>query len=92
MTNYHSAINVDDTGDYVDWSFDMRRGTVTRASLGTLFAIRRVYDEPIVDFTSGRKPVPAMPQMVPLGPPSLLGSWFRLNAGLSGDQIDALCK
>ena len=68
----------------------MRRGTVTKATLGTLFAIRRVYDEPVVDFTTGRKSVPAMPAAVPLGPPSLLGSWFRMNASMSGDQVDAL--
>lgn len=72
----------------------MRRGTVIKATLGTLFAIRRVYDEPVVDFASGRKQVPAIPASVPLGPQSILGSWFRmnLNTSVSGDQIDALRK
>ena len=64
--------------------------TVKKMTLGTFFAIRRVYDEPIIDFTVGRRPVPSPPQPVPLAPVTMFSSFFNFKRGLSGDQIDAL--
>ncbi|KLO20106.1 hypothetical protein SCHPADRAFT_898161 [Schizopora paradoxa] len=86
-----SVICLDDTGDYVDWVFDDTRGmTVSRITMGTLFAMRRVFDEPVVDFASNRKQAGAVPPPIPLGPASLLGSFFNFKKSVSGDQVDAL--
>lgn len=84
------AISLDDTGDYVDWTFDARSGGVSKMTLGTFFAQDHPHGEPLVDFVAGRRPVPAPPQPVPLGPSSLLGSLFSFQKSVSGDQIDAL--
>jgi len=85
-----SIICLDDTGDYVDWVFDEKRMTVSKLRMGTLFAMRRVFDEPVIDFASNRKQAPAVPQPIPLGPASLLGSFFNFKKNISGDQVDAL--
>jgi len=85
-----SIICLDDTGDYVDWVFDEKQMTVSKMTMGTLFAMRRVFDEPVVDFASNRKQAPGVPQPIPLGPASLLGSLFNFKKSISGDQIDAL--
>lgn len=66
--------------------------SVCRATLGTLFAIRRVYDEPVIDYTAGRRAPPAMPQPVPLASISYLGSWFNFKKSITGDALDAMRK
>ncbi|THH11619.1 hypothetical protein EW145_g567 [Phellinidium pouzarii] len=86
----NSAICLDDTGDFVDWTFDLQTETVCGATLGTLFAIRRVYDEPVIDYTAGRRGVPSLPPRVPLAPVSYIGSWFNFKKSLSGDAVDTL--
>ncbi|KAI5118052.1 hypothetical protein M0805_005899 [Coniferiporia weirii] len=86
----NSAICLDDTGDFVDWVFDLQADSVCEATLGTFFATRRVYDEPVIDYTTGRRAAPGIPPRVPLGPISYLGSWFNFKKGLGGDAIDAL--
>lgn len=84
---------MDDTGDYVDWVFDERGETIVGATLGTVFAIRRVFDEPVIDFTAGRRAAPSMPPIIPsLTPVSYLGSWFNFKKSKSGDAIDDLCE
>lgn len=83
-------MSVDDTGDFVDWIFDEQGETLVGMTIGTLFSIRRVFDEPVVDFTVGRRAAPAMPPPIPLAPISYLGSWFNFKKGKSGDAIDGL--
>ena len=87
-----SIICLDDTGDFVDWCFDLRTGSIVGATLGTFFAGRRVFDEPLIDYTVGRNYVPSMPSIVPLAPVSYVGSWFNFKKGLSGDAIDDFRK
>ncbi|KAL5519337.1 SRO7 [Sanghuangporus vaninii] len=85
-----SVISIDDTGDFVDWIFDDQGESIVAMTLGTLFSIRRVFDEPVIDFTVGRRAAPTMPPPVPLAPISYLGSWFNFKKGKSGDAIDDL--
>ncbi|KAL5494875.1 SRO7_1 [Sanghuangporus weigelae] len=85
-----SVISIDDTGDFVDWIFDDQGESIVAMTLGTLFSIRRVFDEPVIDFTVGRRAAPTMPPSVPLAPISYLGSWFNFKKGKSGDVIDDL--
>lgn len=88
-----SVICLDDTGDYVDWVFDERGETIVGATIGTVFAIRRVFDEPVIDFTAGRRAAPSMPPIIPsLTPVSYLGSWLNFKKSKSGDAIDDLRK
>ena len=81
---------MDDTGDFVDWTFDERGESIVQLTMGTLFAIRRVFDEPVVDFTSGRRYASSMPPAVPLAPISYIGSWLNFKKGMSGDAIDEI--
>lgn len=74
----------------MDWTFDIRAEAFSGATLGTFFASRRVFDEPVIDYTVGRRNVPAMPVIIPLAPVGYLGSWFNFKKGLNGDAIDDL--
>ncbi|KAL5476395.1 SRO7_6 [Sanghuangporus weigelae] len=85
-----SVISIDDTGDFVDWIFDDRGESIAAMTSGTLFSIRRVFDEPVIDFTVGRRAAPTMPPPIPLAPIRYLGSWFNFKKGKSGDAIDDL--
>ena len=63
--------------------------------LCSLFNIRRAYGLPDVDFATTGREVPNPPQPVSAGPQSLLSgaaSWFGVQGGLTGEQIDALCE
>lgn len=74
----------------MDWTFDLNTETIIGAVIGTFFAKRRVFDEPVIDYTVGRRAVPSLPVIVPLAPVSYLGSWFNFTKGLSGDDLDKL--
>jgi len=47
---------------------------------------------PDIDFTAARSTIPAQPQPVSMGPPSILSAWFSFNQTKTGDQIDELCE
>ena len=85
-----NVICLDDTGDFVDWAFDEKSASFKGATLGTVFSMHRVFDEPVVDFSAKRKAPPTLPPLVPLAPVSYLGSWFNFSKGKSGDAVDAL--
>ncbi|KAG1904773.1 lethal giant larvae like, C-terminal-domain-containing protein [Suillus fuscotomentosus] len=85
-----NVVSVDETGDFIAL---MRHdsGVLEQIVFGTLFKTRRVYDHPIVDLTSFHREIPPYPQPVSVGPPSLLGSWFRYGKPvMTGEQLDAL--
>ncbi|TDL26364.1 hypothetical protein BD410DRAFT_836264 [Rickenella mellea] len=86
----NSAISLDDTGDYVDWTFDPRTNAVSQISLGTFFKINHPYNDTVVDLAVGRRSLPPQPQPIPLGPTTLLGSLLNYKRSVTGDQIDAL--
>lgn len=85
-----NVVSVDETGDFIA----LRRhesGVLEQIVFGTLFITRRVYDNPIVDLIRFHREIPPYPQPVSVGPPSLLGSWFRYgNPIMTGEQLDAL--
>lgn len=87
-------LSVDATGDYVEWQRHAC-GLVRAERYGTVFSVRRAapYAPPQVDLTYARRAVPAPPQPVSVGPPSLLGAWlgYIKSQSLTGDQVDALC-
>lgn len=87
---FASVVSVDETGDFIA----LRRyesGVLEQIVFGTLFITRRVYDNPIVDLIRFHREIPPYPQPVSVGPPSLLGSWFRYgNPIMTGEQLDAL--
>ncbi|KAF8167354.1 WD40 containing snare-dependent exocytosis protein [Crassisporium funariophilum] len=83
-------LTIDKSGDFIAWTLHSRAEVIFSATYGTFFDIRRVYTPPDIDFTSTRKPVPAQPQPVSMGPASYLGSWFSFNQTSTGDQIDEL--
>ncbi|THV07456.1 WD40 containing snare-dependent exocytosis protein [Dendrothele bispora CBS 962.96] len=83
-------LSVDDTGDFIAWGKHPGSGIVQRASYGTLFDFHRVNTLPAVDLMSIKPVIPAQPQLVSIGPASLLGSWFKFGASTTGEQIDAL--
>ncbi|KAJ3541127.1 hypothetical protein NM688_g6131 [Phlebia brevispora] len=86
-------LSLDETGDYIEW---LRHpcGLIHSEKYGTLFDVRRSspYEAPQVDFTYARGSVPAQPQPVSLGPPSLLSSvWGYISSqSMTGDQADIL--
>ncbi|KAG2117950.1 lethal giant larvae like, C-terminal-domain-containing protein [Suillus discolor] len=85
-----NVVSVDETGDFIAL---MRHdsGVLEQIVFGTLFKTHRVYDHPIVDLTSFHREIPPYPQPVSVGPPSLLGSWFRYGKPImTGEQLDAL--
>ncbi|TBU49995.1 lethal giant larvae like, C-terminal-domain-containing protein [Dichomitus squalens] len=93
--------STDDTGDYITHTaFPVPAGSSFRplltTEIRTLFNSRRAapYELPLVDLTRGRGSVPAQPQPVSLGPPSVMSSVLgyigSLTVAGAGDQIDAL--
>ncbi|KAG1757244.1 lethal giant larvae like, C-terminal-domain-containing protein [Suillus lakei] len=85
-----NVVSVDETGDFIG-SRSHESGVLEQIVFGTLFNTRRVYDHPIVDLTSFHREIPPYPQPVSIGPPSLLGSWFRYGKSImTGEQLDAL--
>ena len=70
----------------------MHAESINGAIMGTFFSNRRVFDEPVIDYTVGRRSLPAMPVLVPLAPVSYLGSWFNFKKGSNGDAVDVLRK
>ncbi|KAG1864661.1 lethal giant larvae like, C-terminal-domain-containing protein [Suillus subalutaceus] len=85
-----NVVSVDETGDFIA-SRRHESGVLEQIVFGTLFQTRRVYDHPIVDLTSSRHEIPPYPQPVSVGPPSLLGTWFRYGKPImTGEQLDSL--
>ncbi|KAG0700674.1 WD40 containing snare-dependent exocytosis protein [Suillus ampliporus] len=85
-----NVVSVDETGDFIGTRFH-ESGVLEQIVFGTLFKTRRVYDHPIVDLTSFHCEIPPHPQPVSVGPPSLLGSWFRYGKPImTGEQLDEL--
>ncbi|KAG2155490.1 lethal giant larvae like, C-terminal-domain-containing protein [Suillus clintonianus] len=85
-----NVVSVDETGDFIGTRYH-ESGVLEQIVFGTLFKTRRVYDCPIVDLTSFHREIPPHPQPVSVGPPSLLGSWFRYGKPImTGEQLDAL--
>lgn len=85
-----NVVSVDETGDFIA-SRRHESGILEQIVFGTLFKTRRVYDHPIVDLTSFHHEIPPYPQPVSVGPPSLLGTWFRYGKPImTGEQLDAL--
>lgn len=98
---HYSPPTTDDTGDYTaHTTFPVPTGSPIRPlctiELHTLFSSRRLgpYEPPFVDLTHRRGTVPAQPQPVSLGPPSVVGSVLgyigSFTAANVGDQIDTL--
>ncbi|KAG5647699.1 hypothetical protein DXG03_008422 [Asterophora parasitica] len=87
-----SSVTLDETGGFIAWTHHPSSGTIHQATYGTLFDIRRVYDEPDIDFLITKPVVPAAPQPVSAGPASMLqlGSWLPFNQSTSGAKIDEL--
>ncbi|KAJ4485744.1 WD40 containing snare-dependent exocytosis protein [Lentinula aciculospora] len=81
---------VDETGDFIAWTRNPETGLIRQATYGTLFNFRRVDTPPAVDFLSTKPMVPAQPQPVSVGPPSILGSWFNFGQSMTGAQVDVL--
>ncbi|KIY50420.1 hypothetical protein FISHEDRAFT_39094 [Fistulina hepatica ATCC 64428] len=84
------ATIADETGDYMSWLHNPPLETIHKSAYATLFAGRRINTLADIDFLATRPTVPAQPQPVSVGPPSLLGSWLPFNQGMSGDQLDAI--
>jgi len=83
---------LDDTGDLIEWIRHPASGIVTKATYASLFNIRRAYISPAIDLESTKPTVPRQPQPVSVIPTSMLGSWFKFDFSLTGDQLDALRK
>jgi hypothetical protein len=87
---FASVVSVDETGDFIALKCH-ESGVLEQIVFGTLFMTRRVYDNPVVDLIRFRREIPPYPQPVSVGPPSLLGSWFRYGKPImTGEQLDAL--
>lgn len=85
-----NVMSVDETGDFIA-ARRHESGVLDQIVFGTLFKTRRVYDNPLVDLTSFHREIPPYPQPVSVGPPSLLGSWFRYGKPImTGEQLDVL--
>ncbi|PPQ79397.1 hypothetical protein CVT25_002667 [Psilocybe cyanescens] len=86
-------LSIDESGDFIAWTLSLQArstGVMQSATYGTFFDVRRAYTVPDIDFTAARGTIPPQPQPVPLGPTSILGSWFTFNQTKTGDQIDEL--
>jgi syntaxin-binding protein 5 len=81
---------MDESGDFMVWIPHSLSGTIERAIYCTLFDIRRVSVLPSIDFLCTKPDIPAQPQPVSIGPPSLLGSWLPFSQSMTGDQLDAM--
>lgn len=82
-------ISIDQSGDFVSFSPSASSGSVGRITYGTFFDIRRAYGYPEVDLAIQACKLP-QPQPVPMGPPSLVGTWLNFTQTMSGDQFDTL--
>lgn len=83
---------MDETGDFIGTKLH-KSGVLEQIIFGTLFKTRRVYDYPVVDLTSFHREISPYPQPVPVGPPSLLGSWLLYGKpSMTGKQLDELRK
>ncbi|KAH9486242.1 hypothetical protein JR316_0000306 [Psilocybe cubensis] len=86
-------LSIDESGDFIAWTLAAQArsaGVMQSATYGTFFDVRRAYTLPVIDFMIGRGTIPPQPQPVPLGPTSILGSWFTYNQTKTGQQIDEL--
>lgn len=81
---------MDESGDFLAWAPQSPSGIIHNANYGTLFDFRRVSGLPILDFLCTKPTIPAQPQPVSMGPPSLLGSWFPSNQSMTGEQLDTM--
>ena len=67
-----------------------------KCELGTLFGLRRktLYREKVLNILRDKNRLPAQPQLVSMGPATLLGHIYAFVGGNSttGAQIDALRK
>lgn len=92
LTSYSlRSISIDEHGDFISFDVHPSSGLVQSATYGTLFNFRRANERPLVDLVNNKAIMPPQPQPVPIGPPSLLGSWFKPNTTMSGQQVDGLC-
>ncbi|KAI0673986.1 lethal giant larvae like, C-terminal-domain-containing protein [Trametes maxima] len=93
--------STEDSGDFTAHAtFPVPAGSSLRpllsTDLHTLFSHRRAgpYTPPLVDLSFGRGTVPAQPQPVSLGPPSLVGSVLgyigAFGGASAGEQVDTL--
>ncbi|KII94277.1 hypothetical protein PLICRDRAFT_36534 [Plicaturopsis crispa FD-325 SS-3] len=80
----------DETGAYIEWMRHRSSALVQRGIFHSLFDLHRAYAKPEYDLTVPKRSVPSQPQPVSTGLASLLGSWFKFNQTMTGDQIDAL--
>ncbi|KAG6842463.1 hypothetical protein C0991_007593 [Blastosporella zonata] len=87
-----SSFSLDESGDFMAWNFHPASRTMNQVTYGTLFNIRRAYEQPDMDLASTKPVVPAAPQPVTAGPASMLqfGSWLPFNQSMSGAQLDVL--
>ncbi|KAJ8494736.1 hypothetical protein ONZ45_g13123 [Pleurotus djamor] len=85
-----SSLTLDSSGDFIQWQRNTQSNTISRATYGTLFNVRRTSGLPLLDFVATKKDIPPPPQPVSMGPASILGSWFSFGQSVTGDQIDTL--
>jgi len=89
----YRTLSVDESGDYVDWT--VKDGIVHKCELGTLFGLRRktLYHDKILNISQNKNRLPAQPQLLSMGPATLLGQMYSfVGGGTTGAQIDALRK
>ena len=71
-------------------------GIAHKCELGTLFGLRRktLYHGKVLNILRDKNRLPAQPQLVSMGPATLLGQMYAFVGGNSatGAQIDALRK
>lgn len=95
LTHPTSALSVDTTGDFLAFKLDFKANLIRQLHLCSLFNIRRAYGLPDIDFSSTSREVPNPPKLVSAGPTGLLSgavSWFGGGGGMTGEQLDALCR
>ncbi|PFH52244.1 hypothetical protein AMATHDRAFT_140320 [Amanita thiersii Skay4041] len=81
---------IDSSGDFLAFTPHPISGRLFEATYGTLFDFRRVYSSTDVDLIPPDLSVPPHPQPVPVGPSTILNTWFRFGQSMSGDQLDTL--
>ncbi|KAF9225537.1 hypothetical protein BS17DRAFT_778739 [Gyrodon lividus] len=83
-------ISADESGDFIYCDEITGSGVAAKLTLATMYKGRRVYDDLLINLMRSAAAIPPQPQPVPVGPASLLGSWFNLPTSLTGKQLDTL--